>query len=165
MRNDESRAVFNSSPCTLTSNSSLCTLHSSLSLRPGCGYRLRGGGRAGRSLRRAGRLGLRVERGLLPSLLEVGDRLLHLFFEVVAERLLLADGVEYAGVRRFDEAQEVGLEASHVLDGDVVNLSARRGPDDEHLLLDLHRLVLRLRPNLGQALAARELRLRRAVEV
>src|SRR5207237_775784 len=73
---------------------------------PGCGYRLRGGGRAGRSLRRAGRLGLRVERGLLPSLLEVGDRLLHLFFEVVAERLLLADGVEYAGVRRFDEAQE-----------------------------------------------------------
>src|SRR5438270_10055376 len=147
----------------LATNSSFIIPHSSFSLCPGCGGRLRR--RAGRRLRRAGRLGLRVERGLLPGLLEVGDRLLHLCFEVVAERLLLADGVEYAGVRRFDEAQEVGLEASHVLDGDVVNLSARRGPDDEHLLLDLHRLVLRLLQNLDEALAAREVRLRRRVEL
>src|SRR5947209_17478246 len=62
MMNDESHAVF---------NSSFRILHSSFSLCPGCGGRLRGRGRAGRSLRRAGRLGLRVERGLFPSLLEV----------------------------------------------------------------------------------------------
>src|SRR2546423_5454503 len=145
-------------------NRSAFSHHSSMVLCSGCGCRLRGRGRVAGRLRRAGRFRLRVERGLLPSLLEVCDRLLHLLLEVVAERLLLADGVEYAGVRRFDEAQEVGLEASHALDGNVVNLSARRRPDDEHLLLDLHRLVLRLLQNLDESLPARELRLSSAVE-
>src|SRR5215204_2360069 len=124
-----------------------------------------GRGRRGR-LRRVGRrVGLRVEGALLPGGLEVVDGVDQLLLDLVGERLLLADGVEDARLRGLDEALEVSLEAAHLIDGDVVELTARRRPEDKHLLLDTNRPVLRLLQNLDEALTPRELLLRRAVEV
>src|SRR6185436_13258251 len=85
-----------------------------------------------------GRVGLRVEGAILPRRLEVADDLFEVCLYLVRERLLLTYGAERRGVRSLDEAHEVRLEASGLIDGDVVELAARRGPDNEHLLLDIH---------------------------
>src|SRR5215207_11034170 len=147
--NDELSAAFNSSFTTRHSSFPLCY----------------GRDRRGRFRGVNRRVGLRVEAALLPGGLEVGDGADQFLLDLVGERLLLADAVENARLRGLDEALEVRLEAAHLIDGNVVELTARRRPEDEHLLLDIYRPVLRLLQNLDEALAARELRLRRAVEV
>src|SRR4051812_39040205 len=112
-----------------------------------------------------GRVGLRVERAILPRRLEVSDDLFESCLYLVGESLLLAQGVEQRRMRSLDEVREVCLEAARLIHGDVVELAARRCPEDEHLFFDFHRLILRLLQNLYEALAARELRLRCLVEV
>ncbi|HEX8116208.1 MAG TPA: F0F1 ATP synthase subunit gamma, partial [Pyrinomonadaceae bacterium] len=58
-----------------------------------------------------------------PAVLEVFEGLFEIALDVVGQGLLLAYGRQQAGMGVFDEAQELRLEAAHVLDREVVNLA------------------------------------------
>src|SRR5690606_7304260 len=66
---------------------------------------------------------------------------------------------------RAQELHELTLEGAHALDRDVIEMAVRGRPDDRDLLRERQRLVLRLLQDLDQALTARQLLLRRRVEV
>ncbi len=68
-------------------------------------------------------------------------------------------------MRTLAESKQLLLEPLEVLDRHIVGKPVRNGPDDKHLFNDVHRHVLRLLEDLGQAFAAFELVLRRFVEV
>ena len=68
-------------------------------------------------------------------------------------------------MRVLNKLQQPGFELADVFDSDVVCVTVGRGPDPQHLFLDVHRLILRLFQNLCQPLSASELCLRRLVEV
>src|SRR6185369_8565739 len=68
-------------------------------------------------------------------------------------------------MRIINERQQARLETSHVLDGDVVRVTIRRGPDHQNLFFNVHWLVLRLFQYFSKTLAARQLRLRRLIQV
>src|SRR6185369_6636076 len=53
----------------------------------------------------------------------------------------------------------------NVFERDVVCVAVGGGPDHEHLLFDVHRLILRLFQNFSETLTTRELRLRRFIEI
>ena len=53
--------------------------------------------------------------------------------------------------------QELGFKSTYVLDGNVVSVSVAGSPNDEDLLFNVHRLVLRLLQNLRQTLTTSKL--------
>ena len=65
---------------------------------------------------------------------------------------------------RIGEGQQVALEALHIQHVDIVEIAAGAREDHEHLLFHRQRRELVLLQHLHQALAARELRLRRFIE-
>src|SRR5579862_2110907 len=109
--------------------------------------------------------GWRVRRELLD---ELGERALERRRQrvpglaVVALVLHLGPDVRPT---RIDERVELALVAPERLDGQRVREAVRHGEEDEHLLLDGQRRVLALLEELGHTRAARELLLRRLVEV
>src|SRR5437763_522119 len=68
-------------------------------------------------------------------------------------------------MRGLDKRIEVRLKLPEVFDSYVVSESVGHGPDDENLVLDLHRNVLWLLQDLGQPATALELRLCGFVQV
>src|SRR3954470_4206829 len=83
---------------------------------------------------------------------------------VLVELQGLADGLQDAGVTT-QRLEQLLLEGADVLDGDVVELAGRAGPDRDDLLLDGVRRALRLLEQLDEARTAGELRTRGRVEV
>src|SRR3989449_338632 len=78
---------------------------------------------------------------------------------------LLADLGEDPGRLSLEPAEEVRLEVPHRVHREVVEKPLRSREDDRHLLLDGQRPVLALLQDLDHALAARELKLGRPVDV
>src|SRR5882762_11262274 len=68
-------------------------------------------------------------------------------------------------MRILDKALQLSFKPTNVFYRNVIGKAVNRRPDDQHLLLDVHRLVLRLFQDFRQTLAASQLRLRRLVEV
>ena len=56
----------------------------------------------------------------------------------------------------FDKPQQLSFKLSDLIDWHIVGESVGCGPDEQHLFLDIHRLILRLFQNLSQSLAARQ---------
>ena len=69
------------------------------------------------------------------------------------------------GSRVFNERLQPLLKLLEIFDCDVVDKTLGRGPDNQHLLLDRHRRILRLLKYFHQPLTAIELRLCRLVEI
>ena len=67
-------------------------------------------------------------------------------------------------MRGIDVLQEARLELLHAVQRHIVQEALRAGVDAHHLLLDRHRLVLRLLEQFDQARAAVELPLRGLVQ-
>src|SRR5258705_1586259 len=58
-----------------------------------------------------------------------------------------------------DEGKQFTLKLAHILNGNVVSITVGGSPDDKHLLLDVHRLILGLFKYFRQPLSPRKLRL------
>src|SRR5438034_131339 len=99
------------------------------------------------------------------ALRELLDRRLECRLERIVELLLLADIGEHFRIPRFDEEIQLRLEVAHLGDGNRIEVAVRAGIDDRHLALDRQRLVLRLLQHFDEPRAARQLLLRRLVEV
>src|ERR1051326_360926 len=97
--------------------------------------------------------------------LGVGDSLGERLAHRVGKLPLVADLREGLRLLPLEPAVEEGLELAHVLYRHVVEQALRARVDDRHLLLDRQRRVLALLKELPQASAARELDLRRAIEI
>src|SRR5271166_6843092 len=91
-----------------------------------------------------------------PAQLLLGVRL---DLQIGADRLLKRR------LARLHLRQQLRLERAHAADFDPVEIAADAGEDRHHLLLDGHRLELRLLQEFGQPRAARQQLLRRRVEV
>src|SRR5215213_3608148 len=83
----------------------------------------------------------------------------------VVENLLFDDLRQHAGVAGFDEAIELLLQPPHRRHLGRVEIAARGGKDEEHLLFDWQGTILRLLQDLDEALAPCELLLGRLIEV
>src|SRR6185312_740183 len=112
-----------------------------------------------------------LERGHAPDfplregLGEIVEEARQLFLGIAAELALAADRLENPRLPRLELAQHRRLEAGHLRDVDLVEISPRAGEDRDHLLLDWHRRILRLLQELGEPRAARQEALRRRVEI
>src|SRR6266571_5739544 len=104
-------------------------------------------------------------RSLRPNVLDILQRLFEIFLNLVGHRFLLAQSVEDARMRVLNEAYQLRFECAHVSNRYIVGVAIVRGPDDQHLFLYIHWLVLRLLQNFSQAFAERELRLRSLIQI
>src|SRR6185436_19607272 len=118
--------------------------------------------RDGIYLRDSGDRGLRRPDELLPEVLQ---RAFDRRPQLVVQRLLAGDAGEHGPVARLEESIQVLFVTADILDRHVVEEPLGRGVDDDDLLLDCQRLVLRLLQDLHQAAAAIELRLGGFVEI
>jgi hypothetical protein len=100
-----------------------------------------------------------------PGVFEVRQSLLQISCDFVCQTLLLANTLQKTWMRILDEFQQSGFKASHVFNGNVVSITIAGGPDDEYLVFDVHWLILGLLQDFNQALTARELGLRRLVQI
>src|SRR4029453_8872331 len=92
-------------------------------------------------------------------------QVVQLRLHVVVDLLLVDQLPQQRGVAVVDELVQLNLEAANRGDLDLVEVAVDGREDDQDLLLDRQRLILRLLQDLDQALAAIELCLRRLVEI
>ena len=81
--------------------------------------------------------------------------------EIFALHNLFAD-FRVAG---FDKAEKAGLKGANLFDGHVIQKAVGRRVNHHHLMINPHRLVLRLFQKFGHALAAFQLVARGLVEI
>jgi len=92
----------------------------------------------------------------------------HLFqsgLDLVGQRFLLCDIGEQAWMRILYKLEQARFETFDVFKRDVVCEAVGCGPDHEHLLFDVHRLILRLLQDFSETLTTRELCLRGFIEI
>src|SRR5919201_4741669 len=112
-----------------------------------------------------GRSRSRLLLGVRMRLLELLEHRADVLLDLRRPGLVLRDAGGERPSDRVHVPVEIALELLDTRGRDVVEEAVRRGEDDHDLFLDGKRLVLRLLHDLGHALAAAELLLRRLVEV
>src|SRR4030095_4649479 len=106
----------------------------------------RGGGCPGVTAWLGGR-GSSRRREALPELLERG---VQSGLDLVVDLLLLAQRVDQRPLARIEELEQLDLVRAHLLDRNRIQVAVGRGVDDDDLLLDRQRLVLRLLQHLDE---------------
>src|SRR6478672_5013454 len=85
------------------------------------------------------------------GLAELGQRLTEVALERIVDLLLLGEGGEQLRATRIEEGVQVTFVIAHLLDWHPVEEPVVRGVDDDDLLLDRQRLILRLFRDFDQA--------------
>src|SRR5262245_6812442 len=108
---------------------------------------------------------LRDLRGRRERLPELFQRLVQVRLDRVVDLLLLGERGEQARLARVEEAVQLRLVGAHLIDRNRIDEAVGGRDDDDDLLLDRQRLILRLLQHFDEPAAAIELVERRLVEI
>ena len=97
--------------------------------------------------------------------IEIVQRAFQCFFVFFGNRFIVDNCRHDFGITLRHEVQQFGFVATGVFERDAIHITVGRRIDNQNLIFQRHRFIVLLLQNLGQSLAARQLRLRALVQI